>query len=352
MVLLRRTTVLIVFLGCMMMLAPTASLYAQQFEYEEYTVQKGDTLWDITKSHLKDAFQWPLVWRENLRINNPDLIYPGQVIRIPVRALGPDIERYRATTEPPEAAPPVEAAIPGMEIEAPPVEEPTPFPYRKRQLRPEKAVQVASREFILESGYISKDMPDAGTITKALRDRTEVAQFDDIYIKTKKSAKVGDKFYVVRRHMKVKHPVTGRYMGYLVRVLGTVEAREAGTDGLKAVVTESFDAIRVGDTLDYYFDVLPPFVAGEPRMPDIDAYIIAANYARTLSGNLDVVFIDKGSEDGLIDGDVIMTILDGTDDRRNGTVQLVNLRLKTALGIVLDNLYEVRYGDKVEGYKE
>ena len=49
-----------------------------------YIIVKGDTLWDISNSFLKDPFLWPLIWKVNPYIANPDLIYPGQKIRIPL----------------------------------------------------------------------------------------------------------------------------------------------------------------------------------------------------------------------------------------------------------------------------
>ena len=47
------------------------------------TIEKGDTLWDLCQEHLKD----PLKWRELSKYNdftNPDLIYPGEKLRIPI----------------------------------------------------------------------------------------------------------------------------------------------------------------------------------------------------------------------------------------------------------------------------
>ena len=47
------------------------------------TIVKGDTLWDLCQEHLKD----PLKWRELSKYNdftNPDLIYPGEKLRIPL----------------------------------------------------------------------------------------------------------------------------------------------------------------------------------------------------------------------------------------------------------------------------
>ncbi len=50
------------------------------------TIEKGDTLWDLCQEHLKD----PLRWRELSKYNdftNPNLIYPGEKLRIPLSML-------------------------------------------------------------------------------------------------------------------------------------------------------------------------------------------------------------------------------------------------------------------------
>lgn len=44
---------------------------------EEYIVQHGDTLWDISDQLLDDAAWWPKLWSLNNSIQNPNLIYPG-----------------------------------------------------------------------------------------------------------------------------------------------------------------------------------------------------------------------------------------------------------------------------------
>jgi nucleoid-associated protein YgaU len=53
-------------------------------EVVTYTVQKGDTLSKIAKSHYGDANQWRKIYEANKeRIKNPDLIQPGWVLTIP-----------------------------------------------------------------------------------------------------------------------------------------------------------------------------------------------------------------------------------------------------------------------------
>jgi nucleoid-associated protein YgaU len=49
-----------------------------------YTVVAGDNLSKIAKHHYGDANQWKKIWEANKdQIKNPDLIHPGQVLKIP-----------------------------------------------------------------------------------------------------------------------------------------------------------------------------------------------------------------------------------------------------------------------------
>lgn len=52
---------------------------------QTYTVKSGDNLWEIAKRTLQDASRWREIYAENREVvgTNPDLIYPGQVLRIP-----------------------------------------------------------------------------------------------------------------------------------------------------------------------------------------------------------------------------------------------------------------------------
>jgi len=47
-----------------------------------YTIKPGDTLGKLARQYYGDPMQWPRITAVN-KIENPDLIYPGQVFIIP-----------------------------------------------------------------------------------------------------------------------------------------------------------------------------------------------------------------------------------------------------------------------------
>src|SRR5690349_21618100 len=67
--------------------APTSQLLRPDAPVN-YTVKRGDTLWDISAVFLKDPWFWPEIWQINPQVENPHLIYPGDVLSLAVGAGG------------------------------------------------------------------------------------------------------------------------------------------------------------------------------------------------------------------------------------------------------------------------
>ena len=63
-------------------LVPVASSVPADRE-SQITVQKGDTLWSLAKAHLGSGLGWTCLAQANVGISNPDMIYPGELVRIP-----------------------------------------------------------------------------------------------------------------------------------------------------------------------------------------------------------------------------------------------------------------------------
>ena len=60
----------------------TGSVKLKPGHPEQYTVKKGDTLWDISGVFLSKPWYWPEIWQVNPQIENPHLIYPGDVLNL------------------------------------------------------------------------------------------------------------------------------------------------------------------------------------------------------------------------------------------------------------------------------
>ena len=57
----------------------------QMIEVQYYEIQKGDSLWKIAKAFYGDGNKYHQIFEANKEvIKDPDLIFPGQMIRIPM----------------------------------------------------------------------------------------------------------------------------------------------------------------------------------------------------------------------------------------------------------------------------
>ena len=91
---------------------------------DHYVVRKGDTLWDISGRFLQQPWQWPELWERNPQINNPHLIYPGDIVSLVYRDGKPMLTVRRAGGRPvvrlgPEVrSEPLETAVPAIPLDA------------------------------------------------------------------------------------------------------------------------------------------------------------------------------------------------------------------------------------------
>lgn len=330
----KRNLFLLFFALIVLSFLNTKTAFSQAQEYKEYTVKKGDTLWEIANKEIVDPFLWPKIWKENPRIKNPDLLYPGQKIRIPLYLIQKEV--------PPK---PVEKAMPSPEVKPPAKEEP-----KAEKIKPVEKKYLVDMDTLISSGYISSSLESKGTVIGSPTGRSVLNKDDFAYIETVNPVNTGDKFYIFRSAGKVFHPETGDFMGYLIEVMGIAEVVEKRTDIVKARITESFQEVAVGDLLDNFYEIEPAFETDNPKSPNIAGYIVATRQRRTANGQMDIVYIDKGSKDGLSAGDVLRTILANKfSSETNSVIQVINTKESTATAIIRKSEKEVIPKDKIKG---
>lgn len=303
---------------------------AQEQGIKDYKVQQGDTLWDISKKELNDPFLWPKIWKENPDIANPDKLIPGQNVKIPLYLIQKEVQKEEPVAEPiVQAEPPKPAPVP--------VTEPAPV----------KIKPLVDANLFVASGYITDSMNDLGKVTGSPSGKTLLGAPDMIYVKTKADARLGDRFYILRKGQIVKHPVTKKPLGYLIEITGIAEIKKYESGEVVAQIIKTFTYVKSGDTLDTYTEMIPPAVPKPYRTPDIRGYIVEARNLRLNNGLFDIVYIDKGKKDGLEAGDLLKTIAAGKHKVPNGIIQVINVMDSTSVAIVRNSTDSITKGNLI-----
>jgi hypothetical protein len=286
-----------------------------------YAIRKGDTLWDISNAFLKDPFLWPLIWKANPSVANPDLIYPEIKLVIPniapiERAIQtPPAGNQEQTLEKQVAEPAQQKqeyalqrkqkqaqAAPAAPAPAAPEEEDAPV---NRLILPEESpVPIIDKYSMLNAGFVSAE--ESKDVVIGSPEGKTIMGYDDLVyvtIASKENPSIGDRFLVYKPFNKVYHPATKKKFGRLIRVLGVLQLVEPGqSNTFKARITLSFDAIDRGSMLTPYQE--PSLIYNTPvKAKDISGCILEVVDTRTINAQVDIVYFDRGTVDGVEPGD-------------------------------------------------
>jgi hypothetical protein len=248
-----------------------------------YTVQKGDTLWDLSKSFFDSPWYWPDLWEENSQIANPHWIYPGERIRL-FRKDG--MTDYNASTSL-TSGPPYREKTSSTAIQEPPREKPSYY-YPK----------------IDQVGFIRKKpaLP-SGRIFKVIGNKTLIGEGDIVYIQdfASETLTIGMQYFTYKMLHPLKNKAQSAKYGIQHYLTGIVEITEKKELLAVARVIDSFRTVSVGNFLIPY-QKRSPNVAYAPGLKDLKGKIIISEEQEMIIGDDTVAFIDKGEDDGVLRG--------------------------------------------------
>ena len=221
------------------------------------------------------------------------------------------------------------------------------------------SVRILDGGLAFASGMIEKTSPIDGTVNLITGDnqssgnRMLLGKGDSLYLKLDNPADVasGDLFTVYRRVRKVFHPVTREYLGFVVNRSAVVRVTAADHALTTAEIVVNYGPVAPGDPVARFRDpALDTNTSAATNVADLEGMIIElqADRTMTLVSQSNVVYIDRGREDGLKTGDLldIHRHSVGLPPRKIGQLKVLSAEASTAVAKILRANTRVIKGDR------
>ena len=310
---------------------------------DRYTVVKGDTLWDISGKFLSKPWKWPEIWQVNPQIRNPHLIYPGDVLSLvyidgqPRLVLNRGASHGTIKLSPKVRSTPMAEAVPTIPLDK-------------------------INAFLLSNRIVDSegDFSNAPYMVAGDAERVVSGAGDRAYARGDSLAEEGS--YGIFRQGKIySDPDTKEVLGVDAMDVGSARVTAKEDDIATLNLTRTTQEVRPGDRLFPTEEraVTSLFMPSEPKTP-IKGSIIDVPRGVTQIGKYDVVTIDKGSRDGLEEGNVLAiyklgeTVRDRVSgdlvkipDERSGLVMIFRTYNRLSYGLVLTANRSLEVQDKV-----
>jgi hypothetical protein len=329
----------------------------EQPEVIYHKIVPRDTLWDISEYYLKDPFKWPNVWKINPFIANPDLIYPGDTVRLTpggVVVMAPDDLKAAEGLEKVGLEPEDGALVLEPEPGAEPEKAPTP---------PAPKAPVVRDHAMARSGFVTEtEFQASGAIIGPKERKILMNNGDDVFVsfKEKEGIKQGSRYTVYNVGRQIKHPDTGRPVGYEIDILGSLTMTRAHDDVVEALIDNSFKEIPLGARVRPYSEPVREVEVTRPGSEVAGVIVMALEGKENLSAG-DIAYLDKGSSDGLMKGNLMRiyrVVPDAPDPMERGKkVSLPPLELGTLVvleagegtssAVVVKSVRPINWGDHV-----
>lgn len=301
-------------LGLLAALVISFSAWAEEVQLnpshpDQYTVVKGDTLWEISGKFLTHAWQWPELWKQNDQIQNPHLIYPGDTIYLSIVNGKPQLSLSH-NDQPAfssDSGPCVlreEDYVNGRKDFAVSADGKVLPCIRETSIK--EAIRMiptnAIAQFLSSPKVVSEnELNTAPYVVDFAGEHLIAGNGDRLYVRSITDPQ-SMSYTIYRAGDTYTNPETGEILGYEAAYIADTSLQQAG-DPATLIINKSTKEIRIGDrvmptsedevTLNYF-----------PRPPkeSIKANIISVLGGVSQIGEHNIVVIDKGRQDGLLVG--------------------------------------------------
>lgn len=319
-----------------------------------HVVGPGETLWSLAQQYLGDALLWPEIYRLNTAvIEDPHWIFPGEELR-----LVPGEE----TPAPADAV--VTVAPSGDTVRQTPVARPAAAPtifaqaaiapattQQAVELRNERAYRAVREGEYYAAGFVTEEQPlPSGRLlgnvqTAAIRRLTASATatlFGAVALRPPPGDTLqrGDRLLAYRRGVAIRGYGDVIVPTGLLRVTSPGDARSNAVATVVALYGQMTDGQE-------FIRVAPFSFATNARAEDVadgvTGEVVGLRDAREVAAMQDVLFINRGAEDGVHLGDVftISSVASGGGDmgaveRDHGRALIVNTRPHTSSAVIIE----------------
>ena len=266
---------------------------------DKYTVVKGDTLWDISAHFLAEPWLWPEIWQVNPQIQNPHLIYPGDIISLIYIDGKPRLVLTRSRDV--KLSPQIREVADRQAISTLPLDLINSFLSRNRVVEPG----------VLES---------APYILSGQSKRLLTGKNDDFYARGDFSD-ADESYGVYRNGGPFTDPKTNEILGIRAKDIGAGNIKAVDEDIATLITTRSIEELRINDRL---LELEERKIAANfhPSAPpeNTEGVIMSIEGAVSTGGMLDVISINLGERDGMEIGNMLSILKAGAvvSDRVQG----------------------------------
>jgi hypothetical protein len=328
-----------------------------------HVVQQGETLWALAQRYLGDPLLWPEIYRLNTDVvEDPHWIFPGEELRLAAaEAAAPAAPADSAAVQGAVVAPGPEAGAPAAAAQEPRpaavttgptifAQPPAQSAGTQLQGREARAYRTVREGEYYSSGFLTEGealptgtvLANLGTTAVAGRRTLQSADhYDRIGVSIPPGVELapGDLMLVFRRGGLVEG------FGEIVSPTGLLRAQGPVGTGWEATVVRVYNRIGEGQ------EVLKvaPFVFNSTARPEpvegspLSGRVLALRSPREVTALQEVLFIDKGADDGVRLGDMFAIYRTAPDTAAYGSVEfdqarviIVNTRARTSTGIIVE----------------